>query len=164
MSDSLSETLIVICEALMISMKPLVELAPPLPAPVEDEAPLAAASAAAAPPDAAPPDEAPPAEAPPDEELAALVPLLPADTESPGEMLASETTVPLIGAYSLVSARVCLALATAASALSTAAWSEAIEPAGEPLEPPDPEALERVVEDPAPEPVAALAERPPEPC
>jgi hypothetical protein len=45
----------------------------------------------------------------------------PADTPSPCERPAVETMVPLIGAYSLVSASAVLALSTPCSALSTAA-------------------------------------------
>jgi hypothetical protein len=45
----------------------------------------------------------------------------PADTESPAVRFASETMVPLTGAYSFVLARAVLALLTLASALYTAA-------------------------------------------
>jgi hypothetical protein len=55
----------------------------------------------------------------------------PADTLSPGERLATDTIVPLIGAYSLVAASAVWALLTLASALYTAACAEAIDPAGE---------------------------------
>jgi hypothetical protein len=74
----------------------------------------------------------------------------PGDTESPGERLASDTIVPLTGAYSLVAASAVSALLTLASALYTAACAEAIVPAGEVglLELPEP--LEPVPLDPVP--------------
>jgi hypothetical protein len=53
----------------------------------------------------------------------------PADTESPGERLASDTIVPLIGAWSSVAESAVLALLTLASALYTAACAEATLPA-----------------------------------
>jgi hypothetical protein len=68
----------------------------------------------------------------PDEDDVALdplddaLPVEPADTASPGERLASDTIVPLIGAYSFVLLRAVCALSTLACALSTAACAEAV--------------------------------------
>jgi hypothetical protein len=78
----------------------------------------------------------------------------PAETESPLERPAVEMIVPLIGAYSLVSASAVLALWTLCSALSTAACAVGMLPADE-VEPPEPEPL--AAEPPPP----ALAEPPP---
>ena len=50
----------------------------------------------------------------------------PADTESPGEMLSREMIVPLVGAYSFVSASAFSALFTPACALATDASAEAM--------------------------------------
>jgi hypothetical protein len=73
----------------------------------------------------------------------------PADTESPGERFASDTIVPLIGAYSLVAASALLALLTLASALYTTACAEATVPAGD------------VVPDELPVPVEPVPVEPP---
>jgi hypothetical protein len=122
MSDSLKATFIVIVPVLTISANDELELpevedeelpeaelpelevlapdAPRLPAVVPDE----------------PLDDEPEEDVPPDP-----LEVDPADTASPGERLASETIVPLIGAYSLVLARAVLAVCTLASALYTAA-------------------------------------------
>jgi hypothetical protein len=89
------------------------------------------------------------------------LPVEPADTASPGERAASDTIVPLIGAYSLVSLSAVCALSTLACALSTAACAEAMLPAEdgvlvEPLVPelpPDPPAVELLLVD---EPDSAL--------
>jgi hypothetical protein len=79
----------------------------------------------------------------------------PAETESPLERPAVEAIVPLIGAYSLVSANADLALWTLCSALSTAACAVGMLPADE-VEVPEP--------DPAPdEPPPPAAAEPPAP-
>jgi hypothetical protein len=122
MSDSLKATFIIIVPVLTISAKDEPELPD-----VEDvelpEAELPELEALAPEPPRLPAvapveplDDEPDEEVPPDEPD-----VDPADTESPGERLASETIVPLIGAYSLVSARAVLAVCTPASALYTAA-------------------------------------------
>ena len=54
------------------------------------------------------------------------LPVVPADTVLPGETLASDTIVPLFGAYSFVLLSAACAVSTFACALSTAAWAEAM--------------------------------------
>jgi hypothetical protein len=81
----------------------VVPVEPPVEEPVEDEVPVDAL-------------EVPDVEA---------LPVEPADTVSPGDRLASDTIVPLIGAYSLVLLCALSALSTPACALSTAACAEA---------------------------------------
>jgi hypothetical protein len=56
-------------------------------------------------------------EEPDDEELPEVLEVDPAETALPAERLASETIVPLVGAYSLVRASAVVALCTLASAL-----------------------------------------------
>jgi hypothetical protein len=85
----------------------------------------------------------------------------PAETESPGERLASDTIVPVIGAYSLVAASAVFAVLTLASALYTAACAEATLPAGDAVppelpEPVEPLAVEPLAPDPDPDPVEPL--------
>jgi len=67
-------------------------------------------------PPAVVPDE-PVVEEPDDEEPVEVLEVDPAETASPGERLASDTIVPLIGAYNFVCASAVLALCTFASAL-----------------------------------------------
>jgi hypothetical protein len=119
MSDSLKATLIVIVPVLTISAKD----EPELPDVEDEELPEVELPALAPEPPRLPAvapveplDDEPEEEVPPDE-----LEVDPADTASPGERLASETIVPLIGAYSLVLARAVLAVCTLASALYTAA-------------------------------------------
>jgi hypothetical protein len=85
-----------------------------------------------------------------DDEPPRLPDVDPEDTESPGERLSNETSVPLVGARSHVCASAVFAFATLASALYTDARAVAmldaddvvveaapLEPEGVPLEPPD---------------------------
>jgi hypothetical protein len=89
-------------------------------------------------------------EEPDDEEPVDGLDVDPAETPSPGERLASETIVPLVGAYSLMFASAVLALFTFASALYTAACADATLPADEvPLELLEPEPPDA---EPAPDP------------
>ena len=83
--------------------------------------------------------------------------VVPADTVSPRERLASDATAPLIGAYSFVSLSAVCALSTVACALSTDACAEAMLAAEEvvvvgllvPELPPEPLLLEPLlVEEP----------------
>jgi hypothetical protein len=157
MSDSLNATVIVIVLVLTISAN--AELVP--------------LDAAAEPPDAAdePPDAADePPEPPrlPELELPVplvvelepelLVPVLPADTESPGERLASDTIVPLVGADRDVSESAVSAFCTANWALYTDACAEATLPAADVglVEPPAEEPPEPAAPDGAAD-VGALA-------
>ena len=55
-----------------------------------------------------------------------MFPFEPAETLSPGERLASDAIVPLIGAYSFVPSSAFCALFTLARALSTAACADAM--------------------------------------
>jgi hypothetical protein len=113
MSDSLNGTVIVIEPALMICAngelepldedEPLEELELPPRLPADDEPP-------ASPEEPLDEDEAP-------EELLDAAPVDPAEIASPVETLASETIVPLIGAYSFVFESADWALCTLASAL-----------------------------------------------
>lgn len=121
MSDSLSATVIDIEPVFTISANGELELLdedddelepPRLPADAE--------------PPAAPPVPVPEEELDEELELLLALPVEPADTASPGERLASDTIVPLVGAYSLVLLRAVWALLTLTSALSTEAWAEAM--------------------------------------
>lgn len=106
MSDSLNATVIVIELALTISAKAELEL---------DELELPRLPALELPPVApVPPAELEPE---PDEELLEALVVEPPDTVSPGEALDSDTTVPLVGAYSFVFATAISAVCTFASAL-----------------------------------------------
>jgi hypothetical protein len=91
-----------------------------------------------------------------DAEDVEAVPVEPDDTLPPAVMPASDTTVPLIGAYSFVPASAVLALSTLAWALSTAAWAEAIVAAGS-VAPLDPDVPEPVEPDPPEADAAELA-------
>ncbi len=108
MSDSLNATVIVIVPASTISANAELEVDE------DDELPRLPA-VVPVPPDAEL-DEDP---------LAATLDVVPADIESPGNEPDSDTIVPLLGAYSLVSASASFALRTFASALSTDACAEA---------------------------------------
>jgi hypothetical protein len=126
MSDSLNGTVTVIVPVSTISANGLLELPEPEPLEPEDPDPeepvpepeleppprLPAVALPALPP--------PPLPVEPEDPDALLLEALefePAETLSPGERLASETIVPLVGAYSLVSA-------SAVWAFCTLAWAE----------------------------------------
>jgi hypothetical protein len=122
MSDSLNATVIVRELVLTISANAELE---PLDEPLDDEDPLE--------PPRLPAVALPPAVAlalledvPDDEPLPDAVDVEPADTVSPGERLASETIVPLVGAVSLVFASAVSAFRTLAWAPYTAACAEAM--------------------------------------
>jgi hypothetical protein len=122
MSDSLNATVIVRELVLTISANAELE---PLDEPLDDEDPLD--------PPRLPAVALPPAVAlalledvPDDEPLPDAVDVEPADTVSPGERLASETIVPLVGAVSLVFASAVPAFCTLAWAPYTAACAEAM--------------------------------------
>ncbi len=108
MSDSLNATVIVIVPASTISANAELE------GDEDDELPRLSA-VVPVPPDAEL-DEDP---------LAAAFDVVPADIESPANEPDSDTIVPLLGAYSLVSASASFALRTFAFALSTDACAEA---------------------------------------
>jgi hypothetical protein len=121
MSDSLNATVIVILPVLTISAN---ELEPPdeVDEPVDPEPPRLPAVV-----------PVPPLAEELDDELlfALLDDVDPPLTESPGWRLASDTTVPVIGAYSFVFASPSSALCTLAFALSTEASAEGMLPAEE---------------------------------
>jgi hypothetical protein len=121
-SDSLKATVIVIVPVLTICANG--ELA--LPDDDEDELEvLEPPRLPAAVPEAPPPEDPDEDEVPLDVPDANALPLEPADTVSPGERLANDTIVPLIGAYSFMSLRAVCAFCTLACAPSTAACAEA---------------------------------------
>jgi hypothetical protein len=117
-SDSLKATVIVILPVLTISANGELELPE-----VEDVLPEAELPELDAEPVPEPPrlpavvPEEVLEEEPDDEELPEVLEVDPAETASPAERLASETIVPLVGAYSLVRASAVVALCTLASAL-----------------------------------------------
>jgi hypothetical protein len=117
MSDSLKAIDIVIVPASTISANGEVELPVPEPVPDEDEVALVPPSDPADVPPA-PDDPAEPPDAPlPDADPAAeAAPVAPAETVSPGDRVASKTTVPPVGAYSRVLPRALCAVRTLASA------------------------------------------------
>ncbi|MGZ6622111.1 MAG: hypothetical protein ACXVHD_21015 [Solirubrobacteraceae bacterium] len=141
MSDSLNATVIVILLVFTISAN---EVDPPdeLEEPEEPEPPRLPA-VVPVPPLAEELDE--------DVLLELLDDVEPPVTESPGWRLASDTILPLIGAYSFVFASACSALCTLALALSTEASAEAMLPAEDVV----------VVELLAPDPPPVLAPDPP---
>jgi hypothetical protein len=108
MSDSLNATVIVIVPASTISANAELE--------VDEDDELARLPAVVPVPPDAELDE---------DTLAATLDVVPADIESPGNEPDSDTIVPLLGAYSLVSASASFALRTFAFALSTDACAEA---------------------------------------
>jgi hypothetical protein len=112
MSDSLNATVIVSLWVFTISANVEVEL-------LEDEDELPRLPAVVVPVD-------PLEEEPDEEEFVAVPDVEPADTESPGDRLSSETIVPLVGACSSVSLSAVLALCTLARALYTEASAEAM--------------------------------------
>jgi len=118
-SDSLNATDIVSVFVLTISANPELE---PLDEDDEDDEPPRLPAVAAPPAAAAAPED------PDDDELEEPLEEPPLDTASPGVRLESDAIVPLVGAYSLVSLTPVSALCTAASALYTAAWAEAMLP------------------------------------
>jgi hypothetical protein len=118
MSLSLKATVIVIRPVLTISANPELELVdealePELDAELDPVPDPPSPPAVAEPPPAVEPEPLELEDVP----LEAAVEVDPADTESPGERLASETIVPLVGASSRVCARAVWALRTPASAL-----------------------------------------------
>jgi hypothetical protein len=123
-SDSLNATVIVIVRVLMISANGELEL----PDDEEDELEVVEPRLPAVAPEeplVGDPDEA---EVPLELDVpdADAFPVVPADTVLPGDTLASDTIVPLFGAYSLVLLSAACAVSTFACALSTAACAEAM--------------------------------------
>jgi hypothetical protein len=124
-SDSLKATVIVNVLELTISANGELVLVDDDP----DEVELLEPRLPAEVPEGAPVDEPDDAEVPVEPVDVAdpeAFPVLPADTLSPGERLATDAIVPLIGAYSFVSLSAVCALSTLACALSTAACADAM--------------------------------------
>jgi hypothetical protein len=110
MSDSLNATVIVSVPELMIVANPELEES-------DEDEPRLPAVVAAAPPVLEELD---------DEESSSELSELPPETLWPAAMLSSEATVPLTGAYSLVSSSAVSSFLTVSSALSTDARADAI--------------------------------------
>jgi hypothetical protein len=123
-SDSLNATVIVIVRVLTISANGELEL----PDDEEDELEVVEPRLPAVAPEEPVVGDADEAEVPLELDVpdADALPVVPADTVSPGDTLARDTIVPLFGAYSLVLLSAACAVSTFACALSTAAWAEAM--------------------------------------